>query len=171
MPNFDTTISLIKNSEKTLFILCGFPYAGKSHVAEKILKEADNMVFVSIDDIFHERRFDWTTNKLPNELEWREIFEESYRQAREALGAGKSVLYDSTNQTVASRNALRAIAKECGVDTRVIYVKSDIETVWKRWKDNHDNPSRSIVSKDLVQMTIDIFEEPEEWEDVYVIDN
>lgn len=81
------------------------------------------------------------------------------------------MLYDSTNQTIASRDKLRDIAKECDAESQVIYVKSDVETIWKRWEENQKNPSRSIVSKDLVQMTIDMFEEPEEWECVTVIEN
>jgi predicted kinase len=126
---------------------------------------------VSIDDIFHKSGFDWTTSKLPNETEWQGIFDESYRQIKEAFGKGKSVLYDSTNQTMVSRDRLRAIAKECGAESRVIYIKSDIETIWMRWEENQKNPSRSIVNRDLVQMTIGMFEEPEEQECVTVIEN
>jgi predicted kinase len=170
MMDLTNLISAIANSSKTLFILCGFPYAGKSYVASQILKEAD-MVFFSIDQIFQTRGFDWNTNKLPKETEWQEIFDESYRQVREVLQAGKSVLYDSTNQTVASRDKLREIAKECSLESHVMYVKTNIGSIWKRWEENRQNPTRSLVSKDLVQMTIDMFEEPEEWEHVTVIRN
>jgi tRNA uridine 5-carbamoylmethylation protein Kti12 len=139
-------------------------------MASQILNEA-NLVFVSIDEIFHRRGFDWNTNKLPNEHEWQEIFDESYRQVKGALQTGRGVLYDSTNQTVASRDKLREIAEERAAKSHVIYVKADIETIWKRWEKNNINPIRSIVRKDLVQMTIDMFEEPEEWEHVTVIRN
>jgi predicted kinase len=111
MSNLGRFISRIKKSDKTLYILCGFPYAGKSYVARQILKESD-LVFVSIDNIFHARGFDWNNNTLPNENEWQEIFEKSYRQVKEALEAGRSVLYDSTNQTITSRDTLRNIANE-----------------------------------------------------------
>jgi predicted kinase len=166
----ENIIEEIADSPHVLYILCGFPYAGKTYLANQILRETD-IVFISIDDIFYSRGFDWDTNKLPNEHEWQEIFDESYRQTKETLKSGKGVLYDSTNQTIASRDVLRAIAKECGVDTQIIYVKSDIETVWKRWEENQKNPSRSIVKRELVQMTIDTFEEPTIEEGFIVIEN
>ena len=45
------------------------------------------------------------------------------------------------------------------------------ETVWKRWEENQKNPTRSVVSRELVQMTIDSFEELEMNENVLVIVN
>lgn len=65
MPNLDSLLKTVKNSQKTLFILCGFPYAGKSFVAEELRKNAD-IVYVSIDAIFHEYGFNWDSNTLPN---------------------------------------------------------------------------------------------------------
>lgn len=61
MLNLHNLISIVKNSEKTLFILCGFPYAGKSYIANELRKQAD-IEFVSIDSIFHDHGFNWDTN-------------------------------------------------------------------------------------------------------------
>lgn len=33
--------SKIQNSQKTLFILCGFPYAGKSYVVQQVQMHSD----------------------------------------------------------------------------------------------------------------------------------
>lgn len=85
------------------------------------------------------------------------------------LQAGKNVLYDSTNQTKASRDTLRDIASEEGADARVLYVKTPIETIWKRWEENRLTTTRSQISRELVQMTIDSFEEPDESEEVLII--
>ena len=170
MLNLSSLIYTIQNSQKTLFILCGYPYAGKSYVVNQIKSHAD-IVVVSIDDIFKAKGFDWDSNVLPNEGEWKDIFEESYEQTRQALLDGKNILYDSTNQTVASRDKLREVAKSVGADTYVLYIKTPIETVWQRWEKNHNNPQRSVVSRELVQQTIDMFEEPTESENVIIIDN
>ena len=170
MPNIDTLISIIQSSQKTLFILCGFPYAGKSFVAKETQK-CVNIVYVSIDKIFHKHGFDWNINALPNTEEWQRIFNESYEITKKSLSQGENVLYDSTNQTITSRDKLREIADSVEARTYVIYVKSPIETVWKRWKDSQEDSSRSTVSKELVRMTIDMFEEPTESESVILINN
>ncbi len=170
MPNLDDLIKTIKESQKTLFILCGFPYAGKSYIAKQVLEHTD-VIFVSIDDIFHARGFDWNTNILPNSNEWQKIFDESYEISKIALQDDKNVLYDSTNQTRASRDKLREVAHSVGAETTVIYIQCSPETVGKRWEDNQKNPNRSVVSRNLVQMTMDQFELPTEDENIITIRN
>jgi predicted kinase len=170
MQNLDNLISTIQDSQKTLFILCGLPYAGKSYIANEIMTQA-NIVSVNIDKIFCNKGFDWTENKLPTEEGWNEIFNESYKETQVALSEEKNVLYDSTNQTLASRDALREIANSVGADTKVVYVKSSVESVWKRWHENEKNRNRPQVSRELVQSTIDTFEEPTKDEGVLVIEN
>lgn len=170
MLDLHNLISLLQNSQKTLFILCGFPYAGKSYIAKQLIEEAD-ATFVSIDDIFHAYGFDWNSNNIPDTEGWEQIFAESYEKTKLALMDGVNVLYDSTNQTVASRDKLREVANSAGAEAKVVFIKTPTETVWQRWEENQKDPTRSVVSKELVQQTIDMFEEPRENENVIVIDN
>lgn len=170
MPNLDDLIKTINESQKTLFILCGFPYVGKTFVAEELQKRTD-IVYVSIDAIFHEHGFDWDANTLPNTEAWQKIFYESYEKTKEELKAGKNVLYDSTNQTVSSRDKLREVAHSVDAAVCVINIKSSVETVWKRWEENQKNPTRPVVSRELIQMTIDMFEDPIPRENVVMVDN
>ncbi len=170
MPNLDELIKTIKESQKTLFILCGFPYAGQSFVAGELRKYTD-IVFVSIDTIFHAHGFDWDTNTLPDTDAWQKIFDESYEISKDALREGNNVLYDSTNQTLVSRNKLRDIARSVGARTMVIYVQCSPETVWKRWNENQEKSTRSVVNKELVRITIDAFEVPTDNENVITIIN
>lgn len=163
-------INRIKSSKSTLYILCGFPYSGKSYIANKLVKET-GIIVVSIDDIFHSKGFNWDNNKLPNAEEWKEIFNISYKQSQDALKEGKNVLYDSTNHTKESRDELRKVAQSVGAETVVIYIKTPTETIWKRWNKNKETKERSVVSKELVQMTIDGFEVPDVNENVLIIEN
>jgi tRNA uridine 5-carbamoylmethylation protein Kti12 len=126
---------------------------------------------VSIDDIFKAKGFDWDADNLPDNTQWQQIFDESYENVKGALTQWKNVLYDSTNQTVASRDILRSQADSVGASTCVVYIQSPIVEVWKRWEENKENPIRSVVSKELVQMTIDMFEEPTESENAIIINN
>lgn len=167
---FEQLIQEIDSSKKTLWILCGLPYSGKTYVAEQILKNT-SVAFVSIDEIFKSRGFDWNINKLPSESEWKEIFDSSYKQAQKTLTDGLSVLYDSTNHTKESRDALRRVAQEVGAEARVVHVDVPVETVWKRWEENKVSNSRPVVDKKLVEETITSFEAPTEDENVLIIGN
>ncbi len=150
--------------------MCGLAYAGKSFIAKELQNHTD-IVYVSIDKIFQERGFNWNTNSLPNEEEWQSIFNDSYEETREALDQGKNVLYDSTNQTIASRNKLREVSTSVDGMSCVLYIQAPVETVWERWEENLKNPIRSMVSRELIQATIYMFEEPTESENVLTIEN
>jgi predicted kinase len=152
-------INHIQKSRRTLFILCGLPYSGKTYLAQQIIA-ATGCSYVSIDDFFHKGGYDWTTNTLPDAGGWDAIFTASYDATKEALGANNNVLYDSTNHTRASRDKLRVVAQELGAETAVIFVDVPTETVWSRWEANSKNKSRPVVDSKLVQMTIDSFEKP-----------
>jgi len=160
----------IKNSQSTLYILCGFPYSGKSYIAKELVKET-HITVVSIDDIFYSKGFSWDDNRLPHAEGWKEIFDISYIQSQDALKIGKNVLYDSTNHTKESRNELRKVALSVNAETVVIYIQAPVETIWERWEENIKTKERSVVSKELVQMTIDSFEIPDTDENVLVIEN
>lgn len=161
---------MLQGSRKTLFILCGFPYAGKSYIAKQLLEKTDT-AFVSIDVIFYTYGVDWNSNKLPDTETWEQIFNESYEQIKQALIAGKNVLYDSTNQTVVSRDKLRKVAYSAGAEAKVVFIKTPVDVVWQRWGENQKELTRSVVSKELVQQTIDMFEEPSEDENVIIVNN
>lgn len=170
MSDLHNLISSLQNSRKTLFILCGFPYAGKSYIAKQLIKETD-AAFISIDDIFYAYGFNWDSNNPPDPKGWEQIFAESYETTRPALPARKNVLYDSTNQTVVSRDKLREVAYSVGAEAKVVFVKTPVEVVWQRWEDNQKDQTRSVVSKELVQQTIDMFEEPAEDGNVIIVNN
>ena len=53
----------------------------------------------------------------------------------------------------------------------MIYIETEQKVVWKRWEENLKQNSRSIVNKKLVQMTIDMFEEPTKEESVILVSN
>ena len=151
-----------------LFILCGLPYSGKTYVSDRLHTETGISV-IRIDDILRKRGFDWNTNKLPNEAEWRGIFEESYQATKNILERSENVLYDSTNHTLASREKLRELAKQSGAETAVIFVNTPKHIIWERWEKNKESTTRSIVAKDLVEMTIDTFDPPTQDEHVIII--
>jgi predicted kinase len=109
----------MRSSHGILYILCGLLYSGKTYAARKIL-DAVPCVYVSVDDILEELGYDWNTGRLPDEKGWKTVMDISYRRTREALSDSKNVLYDSTNHTKSSRDALRKVADETGSGSRVV---------------------------------------------------
>lgn len=166
--NLKKNINKIRTSHKTLFILCGLPYSGKTFFAEKIKKEVD-CAHVSIDDIFHSYSYDWNTNTLPDEKAWGEIFSEAAEQTKNALARGENVLYDSTNHTRISRDALREMARSVGSEAFVVYVDAPQDLIYSRRSESAIKKDRHIVDEKLVQMTVDAFEPPMESENVLYI--
>jgi len=159
MEGIEELVQSINNSHKTLWILCGFPYSGKTYVGKNILEQT-SCVYVSIDNILEELNYDWNTNKLPNEEGWKKVFDISYRQTKEALEKGLNVLYDSTNHTKTSRDNLREVAGSVGADTRVIYINVPAKIAIERWEENKKQKSRFVLDKNLLHKTINAMEIP-----------
>lgn len=160
----------INNSNKTLYILCGLPYSGKTYLSERVLAKT-SCAYVSIDQILQELGFDWNLNKLPDGDEWEQVFNISYQKSQEALRGGLNVLYDSTNHTKISRDVLRKIAKDVGACAKVIYIDVPIETIWQRREENIIKKDRSKIDKKLVDMTIKSFEIPTDDENLIIVKN
>ncbi len=156
----------INDSHKTLWILCGLPYSGKTYLS-KIIIEDTKIAYISIDHILEELGFDWDTGRLPNKAGWKKVFDLSYERTKDALKNNLNVLYDSTNHTKASRDVLRKVAQEAEAETTVIFVDVPTEIIWKRWEENALKKHRSVVAKELVEQTVQSFEKPADGEKVY----
>ena len=128
-------INKINSSHKTLYILCGLPYSGKTYMSNKII-ETTPIAHISIDHILEELGFDWNSGRLPDESGWKKVFDISYERSGEALKNNLNVLYDSTNHTKTSRDVLRKVAQEVNAETKVVFIDAPTETIWKRWEEN-----------------------------------
>lgn len=168
--NIRPVFDALRSFEPSLLILCGLPYAGKSHVA-RIICKAMPCAFVSIDEMLEKRGFDWNSSHLPDDTGWNEVFQASYHQTLEALKQGKNVLYDSTNHTRLSRDRLRDVAQRVGATAFVVFVDATPEVVRTRWVANQISKQRFVLSQKLLEQTIGMFERPEEDERVIRIEN
>ncbi len=170
MKNLEEIIKLISASQKTLYVLCGFPYSGKTHLAQEILKNT-SCVYVSMDNVLKELGYDWNTNTLPDEKGWEKVVNLSYQESKKALMGSHNVLYDSTNHTKVSRDKLRQIAKETGAEFKIIYIDVSVDVIRQRWEENKVSKRRFVLDKKLLDMTIDTLEVPSKDEDPWVLYN
>lgn len=172
MYNIKNLADTVKNSEAKLYIFCGLPYAGKTYLLKQWQAQHPDLIStVSLDSIFEEFGYSWDEDHRPDGAGWEKILAQAKAEIIAALSINKSVFYDSTNHTKASRDALREIADEVGKDTTVVYVKSDPSTIWARYEDNAKSPTRPQANRTLVQEVIDTFEEPTADENVLIIQN
>lgn len=149
-----------------LYIMCGLPFSGKSTLARKISEIKGNKI-VEIDEIKtnHGLRDEWQTVKPE---EWQKIFAESFEQVKNELSSGKSVVHDSANQTLYSRNQLRDIAKECDRESRVIFIEISQEDARARWQHNKNNPTRMDLPEWAFNAAVSNYEIPTNEPDVLV---
>src|SRR3989344_4387326 len=170
METIEKLIQSINNPHKTLWILCGLPYSGKTYIGKKILEQA-SCIYVSIDAILETLHYDWNTNKLPDTEGWKKVFDISYQQTKEALEKGLNVLYDSTNHTKASRDKLREVAHSVGADAKVIYIDVSAKVAIDRWQENKKQKNRFVLDENLLHETINAMEIPTADEKLIVIKN
>jgi predicted kinase len=170
MKNLIEIIRLINTSHKTLYILCGLPYSGKTYLAQEILKDT-SCIYVNIDTILEKLGYDWNTNKLPDKQGWEEVMSISYKESQNALMDSHNVLYDSTNHTKASREALRNIALEVGAISQIIYIDVSVDSIRKRWEDNKIIKKRFVLDEKFLEMTISALEIPNITENPWILKN
>ena len=148
-----------------LYILCGLPFSGKTTLARHLV---DRLGFasVSIDQIRLARGFTWSEDEKVSPEQWREIFEQSFRETEDNLRRGISVLYDSANQDRFSRDRLRAVARRGHFLTCVIFLDVPITVLRQRWERNRISKERFDLPERFFQAALDTFESPTEDEHV-----
>lgn len=113
--------------QQTLFLMLGYPGAGKTTVA-KLIQEQTGAVHMWAD---HERnqRF---THPTHNHEENIALYDQLNAEARELLRQGKSVIYDTNFNFYKDRKKMRIMAAKEGVRTIIIWVTTPKDLAKKR---------------------------------------
>lgn len=148
-----------------LYILCGYPFAGKSTLTKKLIDTFD-FCLVGIDEINRERAIGQTTGVAITPQEWSETYQQAYKRIEELLSQGKTVIYDATNFTKQQREEPRQIAEKYQAKAQVIFVDVPKEVVIKRWQENRKANNRFDVTDEDFAQVVDNFQAPTEKEDV-----
>lgn len=153
-------------NEICLYIMCGYSFAGKTTLA-KALERCLGIARVDFDAINGARGVGLDGGPIAAE-EWDITYAESYRQIREWLRSGRSVIFDAVNFTKAQRDELRIIAAQEGVDARVIYVALSGAEARARWQRNRITRERYDVRDEDFEHVVAQFEPPTEDERVFL---
>lgn len=114
-------------TKPTLFLLYGFPGAGKTYFARQLC-ESLHAVHVQGDrirsELFEKPRYDKQENDVVNHL--------MEYMAEEFLGAGVSVVYDANAMRLGQRRLLRDLARKAKAQPILIWIQIDPESAFLR---------------------------------------
>lgn len=151
---------------KTLYIMCGLGFSGKSTLA-KAMGQHLNVPVVSQDEIFFKKKAELSSIKEDQEF-WRVLLDMGEDELRQLLRQGQSVIFDSVNLSRNIRDELRALAKEAGAEAVVVYLDTPEYLLDERQAKNKVTKERHDVDqKDLDKAKKDL-EPPTEDENVHV---
>jgi predicted kinase len=145
-----------------LYIICGLPFAGKTTVA-KALEQRFGFLRIDLDQINGMFGVGLQGSAISPE-EWDRTYAESYRQLGEALGVGRSVVYDATNFTKAQRDYLQDIARIHDALAQIIYVAVSESEARQRWLRNRSTHERYDVRDEDFEKVVAYFEPPQQEE-------
>ncbi|NDJ75780.1 MAG: ATP-binding protein [Chloroflexi bacterium] len=126
----------------TLYILCGYPFSGKTTLARAIIELRPDCKHISVDEI------KTGISDQSNDGIWEQAFAEAYRRTRRFLLKGQSVIFDATNFLVKVRDKARTVAQASNADSRVIWVNTPQQEAKNRWLVNRQSKERKDVSDD-----------------------
>lgn len=145
--------------------MTGLPYSGKTTLVNKLIKKIDCKI-ISTDEILKTKGF-WK-EKEPTQNDWEIAYGEACEMVKKYLANGENVIFDESNLRYEQREKLRKIAQNLGIKYRLIYVKIDKKEALKRWEENSKTKQKHQLSKEIIERTCGIFEEPNKSEKAIV---
>ncbi len=151
-----------------LYILCGYPFAGKSTIARSLIKKF-GLVRVALDDINSERGIGKDSHREITSDEWQGTYDIYHNRIVHNLQEGNSVVTDTVGHTKKARNELRKLAKNNNAEAIILYVATPFDIVKERWLNNRQTKNRPDVRDNDFNRVVNDFEIPNTDEDVVTI--
>lgn len=159
-------IQVMKNGNKTLFILCGEAFAGKTTLSKKMadLYEAKivgrDEVYFAIEKIL---ALENTPDKDDDTL-WGNLWPLVIQGAKNQLSLGNSVVIDDNCLFLKQRDELRLVAEQSGAKNILIYLNIPNNILKERKTENKNSKNRHDVPSEWMAEDSSLFERPTEIE-------
>jgi len=151
---------------KTLFILCGEAFSGKSTLAKKI-SEKYRAKIVGRDEIYFATEKLLALENTPEQDDsnlWNSLWPLVIQGAKNQLKLENSVVIDDNCLYLKQRNELGSVAKETNAKTVLIYLDTSTETIRKRKEENKLTKTRHDVPSAWLEEDSQLFERPSKQE-------
>ncbi len=141
--------------------MCGLPFSGKTTLQKELVKRFRFQV-VSVDQVMDEK--DMWREGHPLQEDWNVAYSEAYRQIKECLKEGKTVIFDCANLPFHERENARKIADSLGFTHKLIYVNTPKEEILRRRQKNEKTKERGQLDQEMMENALKMFDEPTESE-------
>jgi predicted kinase len=121
-----------------LLITCGYPFSGKKTLSNAVAGLL-GMTVIGVDEQLE------LTGADIGAYDWLRAYRSAYGQARRALAAGESVIFDSVGHTRKNRDRLRRIAAQAGARSLIVRLGATEAEARERLVRNRANPVRVQV--------------------------
>lgn len=140
----------IKIDEPTMFILIGFPGAGKTFFARQF-SEHTNAIHINEDRIRYEIYKEPTYSPQEDQA----IFGVVNYMLEATLSSKQSVIVDGSNYRLTRRKTLRDMAKKAGYKELIVWVQTDAETAFDRASSRDRRHIDDKYSQSINELTFD----------------
>ncbi len=128
-----------------LYIMCGIPFAGKTTLANEIVK-LKNFTKVDLDEVKISLFGSGIEDQQLQKTDWDNIYQQMYHHIQIFLAQEKTVLHDTGNFTRHERGNVRNIAAMMGIEAITIFVDTPVEEARKRLDVNRLTNERFDIS-------------------------
>ncbi|MEH2273387.1 MAG: ATP-binding protein [Nostoc sp.] len=154
---------------KTLYLLCGLAFSGKSTLAKAIVDYL-NCAYVSLDDINKERGLGFGGDGIPVE-EWENTHQIAISILDNLMQLEQDIILDDTNCFRWLRDRFREVAKRHNYKSKVIYLDISLEEIYIRMQMNEQIKKRQGIKKEIFAQLIQSFQPPEVDENILLFNN
>ena len=144
---------------KTLYLMCGMPFSGKTTLGKAISKYLD-IPYISLDEI-NEARGLFGGEGIPVE-EWEKTHLIAREQTAKLIEKDFNIIIDDTNCFRWLRDRFRNFASQHGYQTVVIFLDLPLSEIWRRIENNDHTLARHKVKKSIIKEMVQTFEPPQD---------
>ncbi len=155
-------------AKPTLYMMLGYPGAGKTTVA-RIIEQLTGAIRLSSDQVRAETYVDPSFS----EEEHQELYEKINRLTEGYLGQGRDVIYDANLNRYIHRLEKYDIAKRVGANTKLIWVQTPEEIAKHRATtlgENDEHRPFGNMAQEMFERIVSAIEQPKDSEHPIVVD-
>jgi predicted kinase len=132
---------------KTLYLLCGLAFSGKSTLAKAMVNYL-KCAYISLDDINKERGLGFGGDGIPV-AEWEKTHHIAMGILDNLMQLEQDIILDDTNCFRWLRDRFREVAKKHGYETKVIYLDVPLDEIRLRMQRNEQTQERYGIKAEI----------------------